>query len=98
MLGSKPKDLRNLFRFSAMIVRAVQVFASRRANRSGCADRRHADAFAADGTYVVERADRGVFLEVGGPGEAQRPREVDEPKTRRRRPQGLQHLFASERP
>src|SRR5256712_2033255 len=90
--------IRVLFGLSATTVRAVQVFASRRANRSRCADRRHADRFSADGTDVVQRMNRGVFLEMGGPDEAQRPREVDEPESQRRRPQGLQHLFASERP
>src|SRR2546427_3811059 len=90
--------IRVLFRVSTNAVRAAQVFASRRSNRSRCADRRHADPFSADGTDVAERVDRGVFLEMGGPGKAQRPREVHEPKPRRRRPQGLQHLSPPERP
>src|SRR5712691_4480829 len=46
--------IRVLFRFSPRAVRAAQVFPSRGANRSGCADRRHADRFSADGTDVVE--------------------------------------------
>src|SRR5881296_2551226 len=78
--------IRVLFGVAASAVGAVQVFSSRRANRSRCADRRHADRFSADGTDVVERMDRSVLIEMGGPGETQRPREVDEPKSRRRRP------------
>src|SRR6266705_2500826 len=85
-------------RVSATAVGAVQVFASRRSNRSRCADRRHANPFSADSTDVGECVDRGVFLVMGGPGDAQRPRELDEPKWRRSRPQGLQHLFAPEWP
>src|SRR5436309_6303321 len=81
--------IRVLFGFSASAPAAVQVFASRRANRSRCADRRDADLFSADGTDVVQHMDSGVFLEMGGADEAQRPREVDEPKSRRRGPQGL---------
>src|SRR5881296_2689940 len=94
----KRSPIRVPFSFSATAVRAVQVFASCRANRSRCADRRHADAFPADGTDVVQGMDRGVFLEMGRPDEAQRPREVHEPESRRRRPQRVQHLFASEWP
>src|SRR6266571_2101702 len=90
--------IRVLFGLSANAVRAAQVFASCRSNRSRCADRRHANPFSADGTDVAERVDRSVLLEMGGPGKAQRPREVHEPKPRRRRPQGLQHLFPPERP
>src|SRR2546428_1862826 len=90
--------IRVLFRLSANAVRAAQVFASCRSNGSRCADRGHLDRFSANGTDVIQRMDRSVLLEMGGPGEAQRPREVDEPKSRRRRPQGLQHLFPSERP
>src|SRR3989441_7455738 len=78
--------IRVLFGVAASAVGAVQVFATRRSNRSRCADRRHADRFSADGTDVVDRMDRSVLIEMGGPGETQRPREVDEPKSRRRRP------------
>src|SRR5881296_2623402 len=94
----KRSPIRVPFSFSATAVRAVQVFASCRANRSRCADRRHANRFSADGTDVVERMDRSVLIEMGGPGETQRPREVHEPESRRRRPQRVQHLFASEWP
>src|SRR3989454_508631 len=90
--------IRVLFGVAASAVGAVQVFATRRSNRSRCADRRHADRFSADGTDAAQRMDRSVLLEMGGPGEAQRPPEVHEPESRRRRPPGLQHLFAPERP
>src|SRR5206468_9862178 len=79
-------------------VRAAQVFASRRANRSGRADRRHADPFSADHPDPVERLDRGVFLEMSRPNEAEGPGEVHEPEPQRDCPKRLQHLFASERP